>query len=442
MISLLCFSLLITPIADGAASYWARGIGGAIYDNFYDVRQTRDGGFIAAGITASFGDVSGSAFVVKFDGAGLTSWQKAFNGKGSDAALEVIQTKDGGYLLAGCTSSFGSGGMDAWVVKLSASGAVVWQKAYGGTGNEEFRAIRQAKDGGYIAAGKTSSYGSGKSDVWLVKLSATGAVRWQKAVGGADDEAAEDLILTKDGGFAVAGSTESAGAGLRDAFVMKFAADGAPAWHRIYGSTGDDAALSICQTVDQGFAVTGYYGQPSSQSDLWLARLNPSGAVLWSKAIGGAKRDEGHSVAVAKSGAFVVSGTSQSFKDAYGDGWILGFSAAGAPAWQKLVGTTEGTDVIKAVRVTSDGGIVACGWGGLVKYNQCAIFLRIAAGGGIDKSCQKIYLDTKAVAAEAAVTEAPGAFKIFKSTGKTKATKATVLKTSADNEYVCGTAAK
>ena len=139
-------------------------------------------------------------------------WIKTYGGTGSEYMYAIQPTSDGGYIVAGETSSFGAGNSDAWLLKLNADGVIEWQKAYGGTGSEYMYSIQQTSDGGYIVAGETNSSGAGDSDAWLLKLNENGTIQWQKTYGGAgyDYFASVRQIGTE---YLVAGMTSSSGAG-------------------------------------------------------------------------------------------------------------------------------------------------------------------------------------------------------------------------------------
>ncbi len=198
---------------------WQKTYGGADYDHAYSIQQTSDGGYIVAGETWSswsFGaERNGDAWVLKLDANGNVQWQKRYGGADSDIASFIQQTSDGGYIVAGRTDYFGAGDFDfdVWVLKLDANGNVQWQKRYGGPGWDWASSIQQTSDGGYIVAGYTDSFGAGYFDVWVLKLDASGNVQWAKTYGGADYDHANSIQQTSDGGYIVAGETYSFGAG-------------------------------------------------------------------------------------------------------------------------------------------------------------------------------------------------------------------------------------
>ena len=155
-----------------AIMQWNKTYGGTSYDWAYALVQTSDGGYALAGRTASFGAGGDDFWLVKTDSAGNMQWNKTYGGTNDDMAFALVQTSDGGYALAGYTTSFGAGGLDFWLVKTDSAGNMQWNKTYGGTNNDMAFALVQTSDGGYALAGYTASLASGL-DFWLVKLTPT-----------------------------------------------------------------------------------------------------------------------------------------------------------------------------------------------------------------------------------------------------------------------------
>ena len=248
------------------------------YTSIYDVQQTVDGGYVVAG--RRFGNNRTSAFIIKLNPNGTVAWQKAYGGSEYDLVRSIQQTSDGGYIMAGTTNSFGAGGYDAWVLKLDANGNLgpsypgTWQKAYGGAGEDQASAIEQTPNGGYIMAGFTNSFGADGFDYWVLRLDASGGVVWQKTYGGTGDDKASSIQWTSDGGYVVAGSTTSFGAGGSDAWVLRVDTNGISVWQNTYGRAGDDTASSVRQTSDGGYIVAG-----STSVAAWLLRLDSTGNI-------------------------------------------------------------------------------------------------------------------------------------------------------------------
>jgi uncharacterized delta-60 repeat protein len=326
----------------------------------HSLQQTSDGGFIVAGETYSFGAVNSDEWVFKLDANGSIQWQKAYGGIGYDMARSIQQTSDGGYIVAGETSSFG-GNTEVWILKLDGNGTIQWQNRYGGSEDDAAHSIQQTSDGGYIVAGETTSFGAGGADAFVFKLKSNGSMDWQKSYGGTNDDRARSIQQTSDGGFIVAGETNSFAAGGSDIWVWKLDATGAVVWQKTYGRVNDDAAYSVQQTSDGGYILAGGTTPAgSSLNDVFLLKLDASGGVVWQKTYGGVNDDAAYSVQQASDGGYIIAGKTSSFGNLFGDIWILKVNANGEIDWQKAYGG-NGSNSANFIRQISDGRYIVAG---------------------------------------------------------------------------------
>jgi hypothetical protein len=223
---------------------------------------------------------------VKLDSSGNIVWAKTIGGSGSDEANSIIQSSDGGYVVAGGTSSFGAGYRDIYVVKLDSAGNVQWAKTIGRSYLDEAYSIIQSSDGGYVVAGWTWGFGAGYGDMYVVKLDSSGNVIWTKTIGGSNSDAAYSIIQSSDGGYVVAGYTESFGAGYRDIYVVKLDSAGNVQWAKTIGGSSDDEAYSIIQSSDGSYVVAGYtesFG--AGGADFYVVKMDANGDVCFSQNI-------------------------------------------------------------------------------------------------------------------------------------------------------------
>ncbi len=288
---------------------WNKTYGGAMIDLANSVVQTIDGGYILVGRTDSLGDSSGDFWLVKTDSNGNMQWNRAYGGESTDEAFSVIQTSDEGYAIAGTTWSYGSGGSDSWLVKTDSNGNMQWNKTYGGEGYEGARSLIQMNDGGYVIGGYTGSFEPPYSSFWLIRTDSVGNVQWNKTYGGAGYEMALSMVKTSDGGFGLAGWTDSYGAGDIDYWLVKTDSNGNMQWDQTYGGTLGDVAFCLIQTSDGGYALLGQtYSYGVGLEDIWLVKTDSVGGVQWNASYGGARDDSGCSVVETNDGGYAVAG--------------------------------------------------------------------------------------------------------------------------------------
>jgi hypothetical protein len=372
-------------------STWVRAYGGVLEwdDGASSIQQTPDGGFVVAGST--FGGAGGTdAWVLKLGVSGDVQWEKTYGGASNDGATSIQQTTDGGFIVAGFTASFGAGSNDFWVFKLDTSGNVQWQKVYGGTNADTAYSIQQTMDGGYVVAGRTYSFGAsapGFYNLWILKLDASGNVQWRKVYGGASHDSANSIQQTTDGGFVVAGSTYSFGAGSVDVWVLKLSSLGVIEWQKAYGGALVDSASSIQQTSDGGFVVAGWAQLGAELRDIWVLKLNALGVIQWQKTYGGASNDYAYSIQQTTNGDYIVAGDTASFGGGNGDVWVLKLDPSGGVTWQKTYGDT-GSENGRYIQQAADGGFAVAGLSfPFDSDNFDCWVLKLDAGGSINPAC-------------------------------------------------------
>jgi hypothetical protein len=354
---------------------WNRTCGGTSYESAYSLVRTSDGGFAIAGNTKSYGvGVPMSNFwLVKTDGSGVTQWNKTYGGFGDDDAYSLVQTSDGGYALAGVTYSYGVGAPvlpNFYLVKADSSGNMIWNKTYGGMYQDEAYSLVQTSDEGYLMAGYTNSYGAGGNDFWLIKTDSAGNTQWNKTYGGTYTDRARSLVQTSDGGYAIAGYTNSYGAGApwySNFWLVKTDGSGVTQWNKTKGSIGSDFAYSMVQTSDGGYALAGYtdyYGLGTpTYLNFWLVKTDSSGNTQWSKPYGGTNDDVAGSLVQTSDGGYAIAGYTNSYGAGapYSDFWLVKTDSAGSLQWDKTYGGVNG-DVAGSLVQTSNGGYAIAGY--------------------------------------------------------------------------------
>lgn len=343
-------------------SQWARLYYGDGSDYGQSIQQTLDGGFIVAGYTNSFGAGSDDIWLLKLARSGAIIWQKTYGGSGTDRAYSIQQTSDGGFVVAGSSQSFSGTNTDLFVLKLGNDGSVSWQKTFGGTAFDRALTIQQTLDGGYIVAGITQSFGSGNNDLWVLKLGPMGDLLWEKGIGGVCSYEANSVVATTDGGYVVAGNAHSCTLANRDILILKYDTDGDLLWRKNYGGDISEYAHSIDQTSDGGYIVAGRTRSFGSgyNTDVWVVKLDSNGDISWQKIFGGNLFDRAYSIQQTSDGGYILAGATQSFGAGDDDMWLIKLGSNGVMQWQKTYGGS-GSDIAHSIQQSSDNGYIVAG---------------------------------------------------------------------------------
>jgi type IX secretion system substrate protein len=329
-------------------------------------------------------------------------WQNTIGGNSSDYFRSISQTGDGGYILGGNSWSDISGDKtensqgngDYWVVKLDASGVILWQNTIGGADWDQLIDISQTTDGGYILGGSSESSISGDktensqggSDYWVVKLDTSGVIQWQNTIGGDFNDYFQSFAQTTDGGYILGGYSNSNISGDKtensvgsfDYWVVKLDASGVIQWQNTIGGNDADQLFSISQTTDGGYMLGGYSrsnisGDKTENSlgsfDYWVVKLDASGVIQWQNTIGGNAADQLFSISQTTDGGYILGGSSLSInsgdkteiKQGFQDYWVVKIDASGIIQWQNTIGG-NGDDLLYSISQTADGGYILGGW--------------------------------------------------------------------------------
>jgi len=337
---------------------WTRAYGGSAADYGQSVQQTTDGGYIFVGFTLSFGAGNRDVYVVKTDANGDTLWTRTYGGGSNDYGYSVQQTTEGGYVIAGWTDSFGSVG-HVYLLKADANGDTLWTRIYGGSDLERAYSVQQTGDGGYVVAGQSNSFGAGLSDVYLLKTDANGDTVWTRTYGGSDWDYGQSVQQTVDDGYIIAGYTSSFGAGGYDLYLIKTDADGNLLWTRTYGGPGYDFGYSVDQTTDGGYILAGYTYSFGVGGDAYLVKTDANGDTLWTRVYGGRYGDQGLWVQQTSDGGYVVAGRTESFGNSL-QFYLVKANANGDTLWTRTYGG-RADEIASSVSQTTDGGYILAG---------------------------------------------------------------------------------
>jgi hypothetical protein len=413
--------ILFTTTGFSQDILWEKSLGGKQADYLMDAQPTADYGFILVGSSLSVksgnktdnnnGDLD--YWIWKMNEDGDLDWQKNFGGSGQDKLRCIKLTNDGGFILAGSSTSDKGfdkkeatrGDVDFWIIKLDATGNEQWQRTIGGTSQDELMSITTTRDGGYVLGGSSSSEingdktidGYGGLDYWIVKLDNKGKTEWQQVYGGQYNDIVRSVEATTDGGFLVGGSSNSPESGnkteknygFNDYWILKLDTKGKVLWQKTIGGEQDDQLNVVHQTFDNGFILGGNSNSDASQSksksneqgtDFWVVKLSDEGKMLWQETYNIAERDVLISLVENNDHTLLLGGyaqgetspptplqrrgekTSSRKKAIEGtDDYVaIKINETGQELWRKTVGS-NGQDLLKKVIETRDGGYLLAG---------------------------------------------------------------------------------
>ena len=384
-----------------------KNFGGSGNESAQAIIKTPDGGFAILGYTGSTnGDISTKAeeendyWLLKFDENSNLQWNKTYGGSKDDIGQSLAQTSDGGFILTGYSmssdgdASNNEGFHDNWILKLDAQGNLEWESSYGFSGHDHSYDILEASQGGYFftgflditsarADGNTEKVNSltshGVGEFWGTKIDERGTVQWRGYFGGTNNDRAHGVVQTNDGGFVMAGFTESDDFdisntnGSYDFWVIKVDSFGNLIWERSFGGEGIEVSYDIAKTADNGFVVVGNTFSTNGdillnhgESDMWMIKLDKEGDLIWEQTYGGSQFDLAQAVVQSKDGGFLLTGNTKSDdKDSLlnkgeNDIWVVKTNAFGDLVWEKSFGGS-GLDFGFDLLENSDGSILIVG---------------------------------------------------------------------------------
>ncbi len=333
---------------------WTKTYGGANDDYGYSVQQTTDGGYIIAGSSSSFTSFSDDIYIIKTDSLGDTVWTKIYGGEYLEVGNSVQQTSDGGYIITGLTTSFGAGSYDIYLLKTDPFGDTLWAKTYGGQRRDVGCSVQQTKDGDYIIAGYTESFGAGEKDVYLIKTDSVGNTLWTKTYGGKEDDYATSVQCTSDQGYIIVGNKGfyEAGSHYRYVWLLKTDDKGDTLWTKTYSGIDYLIARSVQQTADGGYIIV---------ADGWhisLIKTDSLGDTLWTKTYSEGIESIGLSVQQTSDDGYIVAGTINLPYVIY-EVYLIKTDASGDTLWTKTYGGVDwGWDFGLSAQITRDGGYI------------------------------------------------------------------------------------
>ena len=289
------------------------------------------------------------------------TFQKTFGSTGYESAYACCQTDDGGYIASGISFTLGAGYADIYLIKTDSNGDLSCTKTYGGSDNDEIESMQPTSDGGFILAGFTQSYGAGSRDVLLVKIDSVGNLLWSKTYGGSGYEYASDVGQTSDGGYILVGYTTSLGPSNGNVYLIKTDANGDSLWIKTFASNNSYEFHSVEQTTDGGYVLAGSVNSfLASSNDFCIIKCDAAGNVTWMKRIGGPDNENAFYAIQTNDGGFIISGGTISFGVGMSDALLVKIDSIGTVTWAKTYGGVN-NESIQFIQQTNDQGYILTG---------------------------------------------------------------------------------
>jgi hypothetical protein len=302
---------------------WTRTYGEPAYKQAEAALPTNDGGYVVVGCLADMSE--GGGLVFKIGAAGESLWARLY----PDACVlhGICQLPDGRYMVTGTTADYPE---DIWLAQLDSVGEVLWSRRYGGIGEDFGWKVLETPDGGYVIAGETPSSDTGYCDIYLVRTDSAGDTLWTRAYGGLGAEGPRQMLLTADGGYLVVGGSNTAS--YPDVYLVRTDSNGDTLWTRRYGGPWEDGADDVI-AADGGYVVLCHRDWCSPEcGDVWLMGLSDSGDTVWTRTYGGTRDDIGFGLAVVSGGGLVITGWTGSFGAGGADVYLIKTNSMGGDA--------------------------------------------------------------------------------------------------------------
>ena len=368
---------------------------GGIKDTSYAVAviQSRDGGYAIAGYTSAFGAGGWDVYVVKLDYQGNLQWTRTIGGKGNDQGAGIVQTPDGGFVVGGTTTSFGAGASDIYAIKLDSLGNVKWTRTIGTSAVESCSSVAQSKDGGVVLAGGTDGFGTGYMDFYAVKLDMNGNLKWSKAIGGTLNESATSITASSDGGFAMTGITQSFDtAAIYRPYVVKIDSSGTLQWANYYSGLSNVISMySIIQSGNNGYSFTGT-SSGGVGTDSYVIHVDAIGNFKWE--LSGIEfyivETVAYAIAPYKNGGYLVATAGQDWDATTWTMSVSQIDSTGKILGSSGISTSSYVGADRSVVATKDGGYAITysedSIGGNSGYSMC--LLKVDS---TNNSCVSLY---------------------------------------------------
>ena len=364
---------------------WQKTIGDNNDVAISNTQQTTDGGYVLTGVKYNSQN-DFNYWIAKLNSNANIEWEKTYGGSSTDEAKSIQQTIDGGYIVAGSTTSNdgdvsnNNGYTDAWILKLNTNGAIEWQKTYGGSAGDALTNIKQTTDNGYIVVGYTGSddgdipNNKGYFDAWIIKIAANGNLEWTKTFGGTNSDIANDVQQTTNGEYLIAGQTQSNNGditnnhGNEDLWVIKLEANSNLLWQKTYGGSGFDSANCIQKTNDGHYIIAGNTDSNDEDiiithggSDALVIKIDDLSNILQQTTVGTNDNESANSILETNDNNILVTGYSRNIASNISDFFVATLNTNYTLLWQRKISQDVNISYANFIFETTDCGYILFG---------------------------------------------------------------------------------
>ncbi len=361
--------------------------GSSTNDEGKAIAATADGGFVVAGQTNLGGN--DGVYVLKFDNLANLQWSRIIGGPGSsvDYANSIIQTSDGGYAVAG-VSEIGGGSHNIYVIRLSASGNLLWSRRIGTSNLDRARQIIQTQDGGFAIVGFSDVSGSGTNfETYVGKLDASGNLQWSRRIGSSTNDGGHSIVQLPDESFVVVGYS-TAGGGDNEFYIVRLDINGSIIESYRSNNSSQDILYRVIRASDGNIVVAGATNSAGSY-DMYIAKINPANfTILWQSRVGTSTDDRAYDLLEDEDGNYVIVGFTVGGGGAARNAYVAKFNSSGTLQWTRQIGVTGNPENGEALCKASDGGYILAGWTG-TSGSRDVYIVKIASDGSVCSSCDQ-----------------------------------------------------
>lgn len=346
------------------------------------IYPSRDGGYLLSGWKKGQPGAGSTIFLIKTDEHGCKSWETLLPGNGFSCAYALGPSSNGGIIIVGDTKSKTASDHDVFVAEVDTAGHKIWERYFGGPYCDYGAAVISCPDGGYLVAGGTESYGAGCYDVYLIKLNSQGQEVWEKTYGEQGSDCGYALLAAPDGGYLLAGNTDSTESGKTNIYLVKIDKQGNLLWERQYVDSNNCYAWALRPSADGGYLIAGEredWTVKGGGFKSYLLKIDVQGKLIWAKSYGENYYSTTYALVQSREGDLLLLGKHESARRSH-DLYILKTDSNGKSEPPQIMSGLEASCAYAGLQ-SSDGGYIVTGQCGSQAGQQQILLIKLAPEG-------------------------------------------------------------